>query len=328
MPQHSIEEARRRPLAWAPMALRLVLVALLASWAGTGSALAAPAPKPGQTALISTVSGKVLVKERGESRFQRLPGSPTLVRMGAVIDATAGKVRVRAAGAKGRPLSDGVFSRGRFAIDQQRRDGAVTELDLTGGDPNACVPGADFPAGVQRRLAAAVNGRFRMRGSFGTVEAQKPDTGWVMEDRCDGTRTSVKSGAVEADGSGQLILTVLADQIVHHFCDYDGVDAVSQAFCTAVLYAPHLGIWGGGIANQGDATSYELCVTNPAGEQRCETYPFSAPYGQNLHDSVVSCPGDGPGAHSLRWFIDGIQLGPPLEFTSNAPAGQGCQHKP
>ena len=301
--------------------LRLGFAVSLAVLLFAEQALAAPDPELAKTALVSTVSGTVKVKLKGESGFDELPRSPELIPMGSVIDTTRGAVRVRTAG-RSRGTNDGIFRKGVFEISEHRRSG-VADVILQGG-------AGDGACGDVGQLWAESDDPFRTVGRFAAAEAEKAGTRWLTEDLCDGTRTVVKSGRVQASAGPALILDVFAGSTVQHFCDLEGADPVSRAFCTMVLFDPAIGLWGSGIANRGDATSYDLCVTNPAGEESCKNYPFSEPFGRPaIRDSRVGCYADsGPGAYSLRWQIDGVRLGPALGFTSETPPGQNCVQDP
>ena len=312
-------------------ARRLFLAVSLATLACAQPALAADSPKLDKTALVETVSGKVRVKEKGKSGFEQLSNKPTLVRLGSVIDAKRGKVRVSTDTGK-RRLSEGVFWKGDFEIRQDRDDGVVTELVLQGEVGGGACGAARGPRGSSDvpRLWGESGDRFRTLGFYAFAEVEERGTRWLTEDLCDGTRTFVKSGGVEANGSGVLIISIIPNQTVQHICDYDGDGNVSQAFCEMVTFSPDLGIYGAGITTAGETTSYDLCVTNPAGAEACKTYPLSEPFGQQgLRDSVVTCTADsGPGAYSVRWLVSGVQLGPTLGFTIDAPPGQDCISKP
>lgn len=293
-------------------------------------ALAAPEPELGKTALLNATSGTVLVKERGASGFDRLSRSPTLVRMNAVVDATRGDVRVRTARGKGRPLNDGVFWDGSFVLSQRGGAGGETELKLTGGDAGVCTGEASVfrgGAAVRQQLWGKSNGNFRSKGKNGSGASR--GTKWLTEDRCDGTRFSVKDGVVQTDTQGKLVFQVQEDQVVQYRCDFKGVEPVSRAFCTSVYSVPSIGLWGGGLLTIGDAATYDLCLTDPAGMERCEPYALSEPDRSGIRDSIVFCQADrGPGTYSLRWLIDGVQLGPSLSFTVRTPVGQGCTSQP
>lgn len=315
-------------------ARRLYLAVSLAALLCAQPALAADSPKLDKTALVNTVSGKVRVKEKGKSGFEPLSGQPTLVRLGSVIDAKRGKVRVRTDTGK-RRLSEGVFWKGDFEVRQDRDDeGVVTQLvlqgEVGGGGCAAAQRGASRGSSSVPRLWGESGDRFRTLGYYASAEVEEPETRWLTEDLCDGTRTFVKSGGVRASGSGVLIISIDERQTVQHICDFDGDGNVSRAFCTMVTHAPDLGVYGAGITTAGEATSYDLCVTNPAGAERCTTYQLSEPFGsQGLRESVISCSADsGPGSYSVRWLVSGVQLGPSLGFTIDAPPGQDCISRP
>jgi hypothetical protein len=310
----------------------LFLGVCLAMLLGAAPALAAPEPKFGKTAQVSAISGTVKVKEKGESKFAKLGKKPKLIPLESVVDAKRGKVRVRAAG-KGRGLEQGVFYKGDFEIRQDKQEGLtdlVLQGEIGGGGCPVVKYGNARGGGAIPRLSGETKDAFRTLGWFGDAEVtQEDETKWTTEDLCDGTRTVVKTGEVTASAGSVLIQDVDAGATIKHFCDYDGVAPVSTVFCTVLTHAPDLGVWGGGLVNQGEATTYDLCVTNPAGEEKCTNYPFSEPYGPGYRDSVITCIADsGPGNYSLRWLIDGVQLGPSQAFTINTPPGQNCIQRP
>ena len=152
----------------------------------------------------------------------------------------------------------------------------------------------------------------------------------MTEDLCNGTRTTVKTGSVLAYDGPVRIMNIDAGAAVHHFCDFDGIESVSRVFCTLLTFAPELGLYGTGIVTLGDATSYDLCVTDPTGAERCETYALSEPINAQGHrESVVGCYTDGgPGAYSLRFRIDGVKSSRVFGFSSDRLAGQDCIQRP
>ena len=303
------------------------LAAGLLALVGAQSAVAAPQPELGRIAVLSADSGTVFVKERGESGFDRLSRKPTEVRMPATVDARRGDARVRTARGGGRPDNTGVFWEGAFVLRQSSGPRGETELKLTGGDARACAPGDD-PAAVQRALWGKGNGNYKSKGKHGSGSSR--GTKWLTEDRCDGTRIAVDDGLVETDTQdGNLVFEVEEGQVVQYRCDLEGVEPVSQGFCTSVYSVPDIGLWGAGLLNIGDAESYDLCLTDPGGEERCEPYPLSPPDEDGIRESIVFCVADrGPGAYSLRWLIQGTQLGPPLGFDAEQSVGQGCTSQP
>lgn len=291
-------------------------------------ASAAPAPKLGKTALVTEVSGTATFVEKGETRVNQLAKSPVLVPMGSSIDARRGKVRIRTAGKRG-GLDEATLWKGSFGIRQDKQD-VVPEVvvvgEIAGG---ACGAGPSGSADVPR-LWAESDDPFRTVGRYSGVQAIEEDTRWLTEDLCDGTRYFVKSGRLRAYDGPVVENPVETGSSIQHYCDYDGVEPASLWFCTMLVNAPHLGLYAPGIASLGDATSYEVCVTDPVGEERCETYPFSDPFTPEGHRfSVVTCSAaSGPGAYSVRWVVDGVQLGPAVGFTSDRPPGQNCIHRP
>ena len=316
----------------ASMNRRLFLPLCLAVFLAAQPALAAPEPKLGKTALVEAVSGTVKVKEKGESKFAKLGKKPKLIPLESVVDAKRGKVRVKAKG-KGRGLDEGTFWKGDFELRQDKKEG-ITDLvlqgEIGGGGCPVIKSGNARGGGVVPRLWGESSDSFRILGWFADSEVEEEKTKWMTEDLCDSTRTVVVSGGVQAAAGPVLIQSVDEGATIDHYCDYDGTAPVSGVFCTSLTHAPDLGVWGAGIVNQGDATSYDLCVTNPAGQESCKSYPLSEPFGpQGLRESVVSCIADGgPGAYSLRWVINGTQLGPTRHFTINTPPGQDCIQNP
>jgi hypothetical protein len=280
---------------------------------------------------MNSVSGTVKVKEKGESKFGKLGKSPKLYPMGSIVDARRGKVRVQTAG-KGRGLDEGTFWKGDFEIRQDKRD-VVPELVLQGEIGGGGCPvrsGVPRAAGQVPKLSGASSDPFRTLGWFADAEVEERKTEWTIEDLCDGTRTVVKSGQMRTSAGSVLIQSTDEGATVKYYCDYDGIQPVSGIFCNLLTHAPDLGVWGAALVNQGEATAYDLCLTNPAGEETCKNYPFSQPFGpQGLRDSVITCIADaGPGTYSLRWVIDGVQLGPSQAFRINTPPGQNCIQRP
>ena len=153
-----------------------------------------PAPPiPGQTASVTPVSGTVLVT---------LPGSKTpiplttgaSIPLGSVVDATKGIVQLTTAPDLSGTLQSGDFSLGAFLVKQTPK---FTELRLVGGKFSKCRRhGRRIRSSrvVYRRLFGRAHGPFRTRGrtSFTSIRG----TGWLTQDTCGGTRTSVTEGTV------------------------------------------------------------------------------------------------------------------------------------
>jgi Ca2+-binding RTX toxin-like protein len=115
------------------------------------------------------------------------------VPVGTTLDATSGSIRLTAAGAGGKSQT-GVFSEGAVLVKQARSRGAFTELVLTGGNFSQCSSPRVLAKKVRRRLFGRAHGRFRSRGRSATATVR--GTTWTMEDRCDGTLTTVGRGTV------------------------------------------------------------------------------------------------------------------------------------
>jgi hypothetical protein len=309
---------------------RLIVALSLAVFTIAEPALAAPDPKLGKSALVNTVSGTVEVNEDGESSFDKLPKSPTLVRLPAALDASRGKVRIRTAGKAG-GLMEGTFWKGEFIAFQKRRTG-ITDAVLLGaaGDGSCAARLGSSPDFTDfARLSAESDESFRTIGFHGAALTERDKTRWVTEERCDGTRTVVEKGEVVTFAYAlnvPLSFSLVPGATAQHFCAADGVAPVSSSFCTVVGSVPNEGSYTGGVVTQSDASFYDLCTTNPAGEETCTNYRLGEPFGpEAFRKAVVLCFNDsGPGAYSLRWLIDGVQLGPSLPFTSDTPPGQDC----
>ena len=298
------------------MIRRLTLVFVIGALTvlvSAGPALAAPAPQLGRTAVVNTVGGKVLVKDRGEGRFSELSRSARVVHMGALINATDGRVRLRTAN------GNGVFSLGAFSISQSRKPGSFAVLKMRGAGFGACRTGAQASRLLLRRLHGDAHGRFKTRGRYSAATVR--GTKWEMEDRCDGTRTAARRGTVTtSDSGGDLVFDLDPGDVAQYFCDFDGQAPISGAFCTLVLNRPAQGLWAAGLVTLSEVPNYDLCLNDPSGEQRCGNFPFSQPDQYGLRQSVVVCTADrGPGEYTLRWFITGLQLGPPLGFEGTQP---------
>jgi Ca2+-binding RTX toxin-like protein len=128
------------------------------------------------------------------------------VPMGTTVDAQASTVRVTSASDRRGATHVGEFSGGAFKLKQRARPGSATVLSLARGSFRVCRSGEPAAAGrVVRRLSGRVEprwgsggkrkkGRFRTRGRNSSSGVR--GTRWLVEDRCDGTRTRVFSGRV------------------------------------------------------------------------------------------------------------------------------------
>jgi hypothetical protein len=160
----------------------------------------APAPQAGRSGVASTTSGTVLIKLRG-AKFVPLTGSQTIP-VGTIVDARNGTVQLVVAAENGKTHT-GTFGGGIFKFTQARervgRKRLLTaRLALRGGSFSSCATRSAEGESARRRtvryLNAKANGRFRVIGKFSS--GIERGTSWTTADRCDGTLTSVHSGAV------------------------------------------------------------------------------------------------------------------------------------
>jgi hypothetical protein len=156
------------------------------------------APVEGVSVNAQPVTGTVLVRVRGSTSFVPLQ-AVNQVPVGSELDVTKGTVRLQAAsGAKGR-VEAGTFAKGRFLVRQKKAAGPATaQLVLRGGDFTVCGRSTSAraapPKKTVRRLFSKVKGHFQTIGGYSSATVR--GTQWLVEDRCDGTRTFVTSGRV------------------------------------------------------------------------------------------------------------------------------------
>jgi hypothetical protein len=169
-----------------------------------------PPPVLGETATVREVKGKVLVgiPSTGARAAQKGLDFVPLeeardIPIGSFLDARKGTVGLNTARNRAGNIQSGKFSAGLFQVLQSRKRAAkgLTELRLKGntaGLRDCRAGGGASPSALSRRtirrLRANAKGRYRSRGrrAAATVRGTK----WVMEDRCDGTLTTVKRGKV------------------------------------------------------------------------------------------------------------------------------------
>jgi hypothetical protein len=170
-------------------------------------------PVFGHTATVGPVSGVVLVKEPGTSRFVSLRSASTIP-LGAVVDTTRGRVRLTAATGAHTKTQTGLFYSGVFRVTQTRARSAVrggkivalTLLTLAGPRPSGCssAPADSSKPAVlarrrrrTRRLWGNGHGNFRTVGTDASATVR--GTGWLTEDTCAGTLIHVARGVVSVD---------------------------------------------------------------------------------------------------------------------------------
>lgn len=161
-----------------------------------------PVPDLGQSLVAEPRSGSVRVRLRGAKRFRPLASVRELP-LGSTLDARRGRVTVSTIRDRRNRVQEGVFRSGVFTVRQRARSKFVTELVLRGrigpcqagksrkaGTPNK----AESSARRRRRLWGSGKGRYRSRGNNSSATVR--GTVWLVEDRCDGTLTRVRSGVV------------------------------------------------------------------------------------------------------------------------------------
>jgi hypothetical protein len=177
----------------------------------TAPAGATTAPVLGTTVGAAPDSGSILVRPPGEDTFAPLDDGASIP-VGSTVDSRRGRVRlVTSVGTEG-AVQAATFHGAVFQVRQRVSGGGLTDIVLRGGDFGSCgratVPGragvvsaARTRRPIRRLWGRDHHGSFRThgRGSIATVRG----TTWAVADYCDGTRTSVSSGAVEVWDKGR-----------------------------------------------------------------------------------------------------------------------------
>ncbi len=160
-----------------------------------------PLPQQGRSVVVAAARGTVRIRRPGAKRFTKL-AEPGRIPLGSLVDARAGHVRLMTAIDRGR-VQMGTFWGSKFATSQRRSGGGMTTLTLRGGNLSACpaqpahaaIAFASHKRKKHRGLWARDNGgRFRTHGNDSVATAR--GTAWYTQDRCSGTYTRVKEGAV------------------------------------------------------------------------------------------------------------------------------------
>jgi hypothetical protein len=165
----------------------------------TGEAGRVGAAVQGVFISIATKSGKVRFRGAGRHRFHDL-AAPVGVRVGSVVDARHGKVKITSGLPDGTSQS-ATFYGGRFLVRQSAADGRV-EAHLRGGSVRRCRSPSTATAARKHRKRRRIrslwgsdsSGLYSTYGlnSVATVRG----TRWLTVDRCDGTLTKVVAGSV------------------------------------------------------------------------------------------------------------------------------------
>jgi len=171
-----------------------------------------PPAQAGKSFNVEPVDGVVGIREPGSDNFKPLGESAHLPE-GTVLDTRAGTVELTSEGNGDNAQQTAAFSGAKFEVRQENAKAAITELVLRGGDFQNCprldhgrraqaIRGGFIAArgGNRRRLWGNGHGRFRTRGRWGSATVR--GTVWQVEDRCDGTETTVARGVVEVTDFG------------------------------------------------------------------------------------------------------------------------------
>jgi hypothetical protein len=152
-----------------------------------------PVPTFHQTVVVKPVSGTVLVKLKGTSKFVPLTAGQA-VPLGSQIDVTKGKITLTSIPKAGGTPESATFYAGIFTVTQR---GSITELTLSGPlAPCKAKSKASTAASKPktRKLWGDGKGQFRTRGQYSAATIR--GTKWLVQDSCAGTLTRVASGVV------------------------------------------------------------------------------------------------------------------------------------
>jgi hypothetical protein len=156
-------------------------------------------PVPGVIVGVKEVSGKVLVKKAGETKFTDLSGQ-TEIPVGSQVNTLQGTILLTA-GLGGGKTNSAQFYQGMFTILQAKARGAFTILRLDGGNFRLCRRTSTQALTIEakrkrpiRRVWGSGKGRFTTRGRYSSATVR--GTKWLTLDRCDGTLTRVLQGVV------------------------------------------------------------------------------------------------------------------------------------
>ncbi len=150
--------------------------------------LVEPPPVYGKTVNLQSVSGTVRVKIPGSNKFVVL-GHEAHVKVGSVLDASAGRVHIVSAKSKHGSLQGADFYSGRFIVLQPAKGTPVTILKLASelacGDARRSGASASRSKKKGNGLWGSGHGNYKTVGSYGSATVR--GTVWFTQDLCDGT---------------------------------------------------------------------------------------------------------------------------------------------
>jgi hypothetical protein len=150
-----------------------------------------PAPVFHQTVVVGELSGTILVRKPGSSKYEAIDASEGIP-LGSTIDARKGVVVLTSVPKAGGKPEVAKFFDGVFKVTQT---GDITTVTLN--EPLAsCGTGARAAAKKPktRKLWGDGKGKFRTRGQYSAATIR--GTKWLVEDGCRYTRTRVTQGVV------------------------------------------------------------------------------------------------------------------------------------
>jgi hypothetical protein len=157
----------------------------------------------GTSVGVATAQGAVVIRTSEGREVETLPAA-TAVPVGTHVDARFGTVELTSAVDADGTMQTATFSGGIFEVTQPSAGHGITRVELLGGKWGVCHAQAATRRGgaTTARTQKAIRslwgsdnkGRFETRGrnSVATVRG----TRWLTEEFCDGTRTTVRDGAV------------------------------------------------------------------------------------------------------------------------------------
>ncbi len=161
-------------------------------------------PVEGVTVAVAPVTGRVLIRLRGQKR-SRLLGAGELIPVGSTINAKHGHVLIESAVA-GAPqaVASGIFFGGTFVVTQPT-GAPTTVLELRSNlavcrarrarAHRATTARASKSHKVVDQVFGTAHGQYTTRGHY--AAAADEGTAWLTSDRCDGTYVAVQLGQVD-----------------------------------------------------------------------------------------------------------------------------------
>jgi NHL repeat/6-bladed beta-propeller len=154
-----------------------------------------PDPRFGKTVNIAPAGGKIKVKPPHGRYFRRLY-SATQVKVGSIVDVTAGKVALTSAKDRVGTTQSATFEKGQFRVLQPKKGKPITVVKLVGALSCKAKKGGATTSRRRksRSLWGSGHGNYRSEGSHGAATVR--GTIWLTKDTCAGTLFKVKRGVI------------------------------------------------------------------------------------------------------------------------------------